>query len=227
MQADLFQLEDTPNTRLEAYEAQGIQFLSIAQAATVLGYTDYEVRYVISLYRLDAVLVGGFYRIPLSAIKTFLLSDEQEAFFVYYKAISAVELKGAYALVTDGSIEAIRDSLRARRRPLTEISEIIEKDHFYSYAEMPGNEPDPQDWYDLQELKWPPSGASVADYAAVLDIHPKYLAYDIGKASQDPLEWPEFYDFLIEHEVINLPCPFNAERPSFKELETDQLELFT
>lgn len=226
MQDELFQIEETPMDRLSQVEARGIQFITIAQAAAVLGFTDYEVRYVISLYRLDALLIAGSYRIPVTAMKTFLTTDEQEAYNVFYRAIKAVEIKGVYSLVKDGSLEEVKSSLEALSLPLDRIIDLTEKDTFYNYSEMPGNEDNPIDWYGLDKINWPSAEATISDYAAVLQVHPRHLAAEIGRSASDQIDWPEFYDFLIEREVINLPCPFNVERPAIPKPENTQLSLF-
>lgn len=227
MQDELFQIEETPMDRLSQIEARGIQFITIAQAASVLGFSDYEVRYVISFYRLDALLIAGSYRIPVTAMRTFLTTDEQEAYNVFYRAIKAVEIKGVYSLVKDGSLEEVRSSLEALSLPLDRIIDLTEKDTFYCYSEMSGNEDNPIDWYELDKIKWPSSGATISDYAAVLQVNPRHLAAEIERNASEQIEWPEFYDFLIEREVINLPCPFNVERPNIPKPENTQLSLFT
>lgn len=223
---ELFTFEETPITRLEAFKARGVQFTTITQAASVLGFTDYETRYVISLYRLDAVLVAGGYRVPLPALRSFLLADEKKAYDVFYKAIHNAEIKGVYSLVADGSLEEVRSSLKERGLSPSVIYDLMKKDTFYEYSRLSGEEPAPLDWYDLNELDWPSYGATVADYAEILQVPEKLLAVELKRAPSEFVEWPDFYDYLIEHEVINLPCPFNVEKLVIKEQESAQLSLF-
>ena len=209
--------------RLQVYEKKSVTFLNVAQTAKVLGYTDFEVRYAISCYRLDALVVVGEYRIATPFIRRYLKHKDDLDLRSYYQIAEGQALDGIYALVFDGYPQPLLAALKRTGTPIEAIDELMHKTQLKQYDKMPAEEPNPIDWYALADL--PSSGQSmtVSSLAAWLRVSAKQLSWDLHIPIDTLLDWPEIVDLLTEREVVNLPCPYTVKRP--QEPKTDaQLE---
>ena len=197
-------------SKLRTFEANRKYFLTVSQAARCLGFTVTEVRYAISFYRLDALFVAGEYRIATDWIRSFSRLLEEEDCLDFYNVLRYTEITGVHALVFNGEVQPLVASLNATNRPLHDMCELVKKSTPYEYYKMPGDEEDPMDWYDIDRLSFLPVGrASVNTWAQLLNITPARLSEELGIKSST-VDYPTMYDYMVEREVINLPCPFNT-----------------
>lgn len=181
------------NERLERAAGCGRLFYSVSQAAELLEISVFMARYRIEMYRLDALLINGQYRIPYTAIIDSINSSKLIANQWY--------------------------SMLALQRLINDNGYKRAMHPFQNYDLMEGKEADLQDWYDLHKLPLP-TEASVSRWAMILGIKTDVLCQENGYKLDKQIAWPEIYDFLIEHEVINLPCPF-YEKQQIPEPEDD------
>lgn len=227
MADDLFTFELGMEDMLHGHELAGRRLLSVTQAASCLGLTPFETRYAISRYRLDALLVTGEYRIATDWVRRFSTISKTEDFMDYDLVLSQMEIEGVHALMFDGRVRPLVESLRATGRSVSEIAGLVGHDRQFHYDGMPGDEEDPLDWYDLPSLGiWPETG-DVRTWAQVLNLNADELAIEAGLCSGMDVGWPEIYDYLVSREVVNLPCPYVVSKPERRKEEDDgQLDLF-
>lgn len=214
------------NNSLASYEAGGRFFLKIAEVSFILNKTEYEIRYAIQLYRIDALLVADCYRIPTSAIRTFILDDFQEAYYAFLNIMKNWELSGVYALNFEKRISPVMESLQQKSHKPETVLDLLNKDKKRNYYDLDYCE-DIDDWYDLPNLlKWPEK-AMIGDWANILRISSEILAHDMEVIDIfKPIEWPDIYDYLIAREMINLPIPYKPERAKQMTQKYSQPSLF-
>ena len=112
MADDLFTFELGMEDMLHGHELAGRRLLSVTQAASCLGLTPFETRYAISRYRLDALLVTGEYRIATDWVRRFSTISKTEDFMDYDLVLSQMEIEGVHALMFDGRVRPLVESLR-------------------------------------------------------------------------------------------------------------------
>lgn len=223
---DLFSYHISLDEVLANYQSNGKYFLSVAQAAKCLGLTTAEARYAILFYRLDALLITGEYRIHLNWVKDFS-AIPQNAFLDFYNQIAEVEIEGIHDLLFKGKVQPLIKSLDNTGYPVSDVIELLHKDHQFKYETMAADEPEVQDWYDLNALfDWPDS-APVSQWAALLSVNSNQLALELNSSKTSAIGWPEIYDFLVEHEVVNLPCPFLVRKPTAAEQKAPTNDLIS
>ena len=182
--------------KLERAAREGRLFYSVSQAAKLLGVTEFMARYRIEMFRLDALLVCCEYRIPYTAILDCIKSE-------------------GLVLRQWLSMLALQRKLEAGRQ--------AGHHEFMDYSSMDGTESNLRDWYDLQMLPLP-AEATARSWASMMSTRSDLLCKETGWKACQMITWPEFYDYLIEHEVINLPCPFNTKE-SIMTTDLDETEI--
>ena len=226
MTDDLFQFRMSLDDKLENYRKNGKIFLSVAQASKCLGITCAEVRYGILFYRLDALLVTGEYRIALDWVKAYSTLRDSDENADFYNVMTELEISGIHDLVFHGKVQPLVVSMKESGHSLSDIPALLKKNHQYQYSEMEGSESAPQDWYSLGSLLPWPQECSITDWAHLLSVKGRQLAWEMNLKQNSLLRWPEFYDFLIEREVANLPCPFDVKKPKQSQEQDSQGLLF-
>lgn len=222
----LFSIPTSIEDRIQAYEDNGRYFLTLQESAKVLGLSVYEVRYAILNYRLDALLVTGEYRILTDWIRTYgkCRSDDYTS---YARALEEMEFSGVHALAFEGRItEAVR-RVEELDKPYQVLSDLVRFDRQRHYDDMPSEEEAVLDWYGLSSLTfWPADIACIGDWASLLRVNALVLAREMSIDPSSQVEWPEMYDFLVEREVLNLPCPFTVWQNRREDEPSGQLTLF-
>ncbi|MBO4279656.1 MAG: hypothetical protein J5891_07620 [Spirochaetales bacterium] len=198
-QPDLFTYSSISTRELLLCRArEGLLFYGIAQVAAMTGKTAFEVRYaIISTYHLDALRLGGEYRIPYTGILGYLDYLENKP--------------GNYsetAEIKDYDPGRIALYMYLARLPHGHIPAGNKP-----YDKMPGKaESCPLDWYSLSELPLPFS-ETVSGWARILGVPADLVRSSIGSTAK-MIRWPEIYDWLVECEVVNLPIPLeNVDAP--------------
>jgi len=171
---------------------KGNMFFSVRQVATMLGMPCNKVYDRVYLYRLDAFLIGGEYRIPWTSIAS--AEEDQETvkdqFFAYLAYVRA-----------NGMSE---DAIMQLHVPDT------------------GSEGDAAiDWYDISSMGLP--------YSAMGHMWSAAIGSSCDALSIDPSEmvgYPTMFDFLVDHEVVNLPVPYKVNPPYGDPADNGQLLLF-
>lgn len=218
-QLDLFNIKVSLAVVLQRAARNGRLFYTIRQVSKVLNISGFRVYYLVYNYRLDALLIGGEYRIPYTAILDYL-SDRcmiTRQYFDYLAWTEAREIKGVLPFITGESIDLPRlqeglpvDKNLARRmlnRILPDPSSLaIEEDA-------------PVDWYGLVDIGLP-HRARVATWAAILQTTVGALTSDSEWHEDSMVDYPEMYDWMVDREVINLPVPYRFVTPK----KTDDFE---
>lgn len=193
-QPDLFTYSSISTRELLLCRArEGLLFYGIAQVAAMTGKTAFEVRYaIISTYHLDALRLGGEYRIPYTGILGYL---------------DYLENKTGEYVELDGSKDCDPGRM-ALYRYLSRLPHGHAPAGSRPYDLMEGKtEPNPRDWYSLQDLPLPYS-ARPTIWAMILGVPTELVTSSVG-SKRCEIEWPEIYDWLVECEVVNLPVPLD------------------
>lgn len=234
MESFLFEMEDDAlDATLRRKAEEGILFYSVMQSRKLLGITECQVRYAIDTYRLDALFLAGEYRIPYTAILEFAGSGWLETSIEYLNAHKAVDIEGVYDLNFNGNTGHIVRSLNSLHMPLEAIPLLLEKYRRYCYDDLPGEEPERQDWYALDELDLPME-ETVSAYAGILGTKADWLAWKLrdycGRKCRisDRVSYPELFDLLVDCELVNYPIPvvLDFSRPPAEPDDSSQLTLF-
>ena len=194
VQPDLFTYSSISTRELLLCKAQeGLVFYGIAQVAKMTGKTPFEVRYaIISTYHLDALRLGEEYRIPYTGILAYL---------------DYLENKTGEYVELDGSKDCDPGRM-ALYRYLSRLPHGHAPAGSRPYDLMEGKtEPNPRDWYSLQDLPLPYS-ARPTIWAMILGVPTELVTSSVG-SKRCEIEWPEIYDWLVECEVVNLPVPLD------------------
>ena len=230
----LFEIkEDSLDAILRRNAEDGILFYSVSQCSKLLKISECQVRYAIEMYRLDSLFLAGEYRIPYTAMLRFHGSGWLETSIGYLNAHKDVDIEGVYDLNFKGEIGHVVRSLNEKRIPLEAIPLLLGKDKRVSYDELPGEEAEKSDWYDLDELQLP-LRALVMDYAALLATKPEWLCMKLSEIDRkrvcmsDEVSYPEIFDIMIENEYVNYPIPVVLDffYPSSRKSDDVQPELF-
>lgn len=222
----LFSIPTSIEDLIQAYEGNGRHFLTLQESAKVLGMTVYEVRYAILNYRLDALLVTGEYRIQMDWLRAYE-RHRNDDYTSYARTLEEMEYSGVHALAFDGRLTEAVKRVEQLGKPYQVLSDLVRKDRQRHYDGMPGEEAAMIDWYGLSGFDfWPDDIASIGDWAKVLRVHAPALSRELYMDPSSQVEWPEMYDFLVEREVVNLPCPFTVWQNRREEEPSGQLSLF-
>lgn len=226
-QLDLFNIKISLAVVLQKAARNGRLFYTIRQVSKMLGISGFRVYYLVYNYRLDALLVGGEYRIPYSAILGYL-SDRcmiTRQYFDYLAWIEEREIKGVLPYITGDSKDLPRlqeglpvDNGLARKMR----TRILPNPALLATAED-----DPVDWYDLADLGLP-HRAKLATWASILQTTVSALTGDSDWHEDSMVDYPEMYDWMVDREVVNLPVPYRFVTPKKQDDPDDgcQLTLF-
>ena len=201
---------------LRSNAEDGMLFYAVSQCKDLLEISECQVRYAIETYRLDALFLAGEYRIPYTAILRFADSDWLEDSIEYLNAHKRVDLEGVYALNFEGKVGPIVRYLTEMDLPLDMIPQLLGKDTRREYDELPGEEKELEDWYDLDELRMPLK-ATIAEYSRLLRTKCDWLCQKMSEGRRkamrglDMVDYPEVLDILIVHEMVNYPIPIVLE----------------
>lgn len=226
-QLDLFDIKVSLAVVLQRAARNGRLFYTIRQVSKMFGISGFRVYYLVYNYRLDAILVGGEYRIPYTAILGYL-SDRSmitRQYFDYLAWTEAREIKGALPFILGLSTDlprlqegmAIGKGLahRMRNRVLPDTTSLAAEEN------------DPADWYELADLGLP-QRARVATWAGILQTTVGALTSDSQWHEDSLVEYPEMYDWMVDRQVVNLPVPYRFVTPkkNYDPDENCQLNLF-
>ncbi|PKL14774.1 MAG: hypothetical protein CVV52_00280 [Spirochaetae bacterium HGW-Spirochaetae-8] len=203
--------------------SRGRLFYSVRQVADLLGISGFRVYYLVYNYRLDALLIGGEYRIPWTAVLDWIADREEisRQYFDYLAYIEEREVKGNPGfLKSHKGIPTLPIGL-----PIgSELLSRIHKRQLPDPRSLVTTEADPLDWYALEDLKLPLSG-TVGDWASVFSVGPSAITEDSQWNEASVIEYPEMLDWMIEREVVNLPVPYRFVTPR-KVVDSRQMDLF-
>lgn len=229
--------KETANKRLQRYVSRGLQFLTISEVSIILDLTLSQIRNAIYLYRLDALLISGVYRIPFFSVEEYIKDKNAitRQFFSYKKYIEEHEIDGileyhsliAYGLEKENAIKI----LKAKNEYITDeiiqdIDKYIPEEKTEAVAEV-----NIIDWYDLKRLELPYK-VSLSNLSNLLRIPLKSILDDLEVDKKCcSIDWPEVYDLLVSKEIVNLPVEYRAKRNYLNEnINNDdnyrQMELF-
>ncbi len=104
-QLDLFNIKVSLAVVLQRAARNGRLFYTIRQVSKMLAISGFRVYYLVYNYRLDALLIGGEYRVPYTAILDYL-SDRcmiTRQYFDYLAWTEAREVKGVLPYISGES----------------------------------------------------------------------------------------------------------------------------
>ena len=197
----------------------GARFFSIQQTARIVGVSAYRVYYLVYHYRLDAFLVDGQYRIPWNAISA--LAEDYRAIVGMYANIDLLMRE----LAVPHALRARRLALAGRRDAalgllgdacglLDDLVAWVPNIH----ADEGRSDPDLMDWYDIPHMGLPEI-ATGFQWAKLIGTDP----FVLGVMGYAQVSYVDMYDWLVEHEVVNLPCGYKVAPV---DRDKDQLKLF-
>ncbi len=226
-QLDLFNIKVSLAVVLQRAARNGRLFYTIRQVSKMLGISGFRVYYLVYNYRLDALLIGGEYRIPYTAILDYL-SDRcmiTRQYFDYLAWTEAREVKGALSYITEESTELPRlpEGLIVNPALARRIRNRILPDP----SSLTIEEADPVDWYALADLGLPQC-ARVAAWAAILQTTVGAITSDSEWHEGSMVDYLEMYDWMVDRQVVNLPVPYRFVTPKKTDEPEDncQLNLF-
>ncbi len=226
-QLDLFNVKISLAVVLQRAARNGRLFYTIRQVSKMLNISGFRVYYLVYNYRLDALMVGGEYRIPYTAILDYL-SDRcmiTRQFFDYLAWTEAREIKGVLPFITGKSTDLpkLQESLLVGKGLARRMRNRILPDP----ASLATAEDDPVDWYDLADLGLP-QHARVATWACILQTSVGALTSDSDWHEDSMVDYAEMYDWMVDREVANLPVPYRFVTPKKTDDPEDncQLNLF-
>jgi excisionase family DNA binding protein len=191
--------------------SRGRLFYSVRQVADLLGISGFRVYYLVYNYRLDALLIGGEYRIPWTAVLDWMADREEIArqYFDYLAYIEEREVKGSPGFLKNHKgIPTLPMDLPVG----SELLSRIRKRQLPAPRSLVTTEADPLDWYALEDLHLPLSGTA-AEWAALFSVNPSAITEDSQWNEASVIEYPEMLDWMIEREVVNLPVPYRFVTP--------------
>lgn len=226
-QLDLFNVKVSSAVVLQRAARNGRLFYTIRQVSKVLNISGFRVYYLVYNYRLDALMVGGEYRIPYTAILDYL-SDHcmiTRQFFDYLAWTEAREISRVLPFITGASTDLPRlpEGLVVNPALARRIRNRILPDP----ASLATAEDDPIDWYDLADLGLPQC-ARVTAWAAIMQTSVGALTSDSDWHEDSMVDYAEMYDWMVDREVVNLPVPYRFVTPKKTDDPEDncQLNLF-
>lgn len=167
-QPELFRFQQQP-------DKIGRLFLTPLEVSEICNKTYAQINYDITMYRLDAIKVAQYWRIPAHAINRYLQD---------YDAAKRAWLAWNDYLAYRESLRP--ESIPPRRRPVVE--------------DCPRQD---IDWFDLNDLPIP-SILFGANLAWMLSIPMPVLSGDSGWRSSDQISREEALDYLVSRESLNI-----------------------
>lgn len=109
MQLDLFSTTASSSDSLHR-QLQGKLFYSVTETTLILGISDNQVRYMLAFYRLDALLIGGEYRIPWTALLRWIMSNyEIRRQYWSYKQLLLAHMEEPHSFYINKSLQAVEE----------------------------------------------------------------------------------------------------------------------
>ncbi|MDD7202405.1 MAG: hypothetical protein SPF89_11080 [Sphaerochaetaceae bacterium] len=185
--------------------SHGARFFSIQQTSRIVGVSSFRIYYMVYHYRLDAFLVDGQYRIPWNAISA--LAEDYRAIVDTYTYCDLLMQE----MAVPHALEARRLALAGRRGDALELlgnAQGLLDDLLAwkpSLGKGSGGEPVLMDWYDIPHMGLPDIAPGY-QWARLIGTDPFILGVKAG----DDVPYIDMYDWLVDHEVINLPCGYTV-----------------
>lgn len=211
---------------LDFYARQGLVFLTTKQVMTVMSKSYGQIRYAIMNYELDAFYIEGDYRITIQACKDYCNKLQEQYESIYHAVMGKLELDGVYELANGSNISRLVESVHQHGYPITAIDDLLKKTGKFDYDRMDQGETAKKDFYNIKSLAIPDC-ILLCDFANMLSVNVAKLFQFFE--TQDPyveLTYPEVFDFLVEHEVVNASVPFTTGCSQLIVSPARQLELF-
>lgn len=225
-QLDLFNVKVSLAVVLQRAAQNGRLFYTIKQVSKMLGISGFRVYYLVYNYRLDALLIGGEYRIPYTAILDYLSDHSMitRQYFNYLSWTEAREVRGVLPFITGESSDLPR--LQEGMAVGPALARRIMLRNLPNPSSLAVEEEAPIDWYGLSDLKLPQC-ASVSAWACLLETSVDVLIADGTWRDDSLVEYPDMHDWLVDREVVNLPVPYRFVTPKKTDERDDcQLRLF-
>ncbi|MGP1508559.1 MAG: hypothetical protein ACTTJW_06760 [Sphaerochaeta sp.] len=199
-------------------------FYRRSEVAAMCRTTYSVVRQAIDKMKLDAIYVGGEYRVPSISIHDWISDLERIDYMEisYDEWVNSRVIPGACkisALCNEGFLtkEAACGMLKnVCSKALAD--KIIDTDFIAKYnAAAPTIEDNPEDYYGLERLDLP-SRAELSKWAMLLCLDVKVLKKLGNWQHRQVINWKEMKDFLVRSEVVNLPVfEQRQQRPCMEE----------
>ncbi|MGP1418354.1 MAG: hypothetical protein ACTTJZ_00890 [Sphaerochaetaceae bacterium] len=186
------------------------RFYRRSEVASICRTTYSVVRQAVEKMQLDALFIGGEYRVPSVSIHDWIadmerIGDTQEAYDKWIDARTIPEAYSLSVLYHSGCIPRDKALSRISGRCCMPLAEKILSTDFSKYDSLaPVLEAEPIDWYGLERLDMP-SEADVFHWSGILAVDPKTLARLGGWNRNAMVSWIEFRAFLVSKELINQP----------------------
>lgn len=215
-----------------AAQCEGRYFWTMREVARILETSASDVWWLIVHYRLDALLTCGQYRIPWTSIARYQREKRQisaqyhcyKHWMHYRRACRFLELRAGYYVTHLMRRQKIPMEM-IRRMPKRELPDPQLWTAWNPDAET---EESFEDWYDLPELGLP-FELTAEGWASLLRVDRAACLTEAGWFSGDLVDWPTVYDYLVEHEMVNLPAGYRIPDPNERDQNDpvvgNQLEL--
>lgn len=199
-------------------------FYRRSEVASMCRTTYSVVRQAIDKMELDAIYVGGEYRVPSISIHDWIADLERIDYMEisYDEWVNSRVIPGAFglsALRHEGSLSK-EDACGKLKNVCSKAlaDKIVDTDFTARYnAAAPTSEDNPEDYYGLERLDLP-SSAELSKWAMFLCLDVKVLKKLGNWQHRQVIHWKEMKDFLVRSEVVNLPVfEQRQQRPYVKE----------
>lgn len=229
----LFELPeiDLKQLLINSRNEEGRVFYSVKEVAKLLTLSEFQVYWAIWLYRLDAFLLAGEWRISFLAILDYQQNADsiQEQYFAYAEAIKEREIpfirKVREVVKTGGTVEEAYNLYHKKGVLISRdlVKRIVYKvlPNIRSYGTK---EEDLLDWYSIPDLKLPLE-APVHFWADLFKVSSESLKKDLG-TSKSILKHPDIYEYLVDREMVNIGCFENNKSAITEVKEEAQMNLF-
>ncbi|MGD1834043.1 MAG: hypothetical protein ACPKOP_11920 [Sphaerochaetaceae bacterium] len=193
---------------------------------SLLNQSDIDLK---SLLQHHAVYSDKLFWTPKEASRLLELSGYQTYWLIWRCRLDALSICGEYRIPWFSIIDYLEDRKKIKRQFWAYKNLLTDKetdtDQIYVRSGLAPEEPDPEDYYHLQDLDIP-NEVELWDLAMILRVSPDALRKD-WPWSGTVLHWPEIYDYLIENEVVNTPVFINRKTDKkYETVEDLQLALF-
>ena len=206
-------------------------FYGVKEVANLLGLSEFQVYWAIWLYRLDAFLLAGEWRISYLAILEYQENAEiiQEQFLAYTEVMKEREIPYIYrarAIVENsGSIEEAYKIFQTEKVLLsTEMFRNIMSKRIPDFETFRIKEEAPQDWYSIEDLELPLE-ASIDSWAGILRVSADSLKRDL-ETKKSVVDHFTIFSFLVEREMLNIGVFEEEKAAEIDYNEEAQLSLF-
>lgn len=186
------------------------RFYRRSEVASICRTTYSVVRQAVEKMQLDALFIGGEYRVPSVSIHDWISDMEriegmQEAYDVWMDSRTIPEAYSLSGMCRSGCMSremALRRFSASCGRALAE--RVLSTDFSKYDAVAPATEHHLADWYGLERLDMP-SEADVFHWSGILAVDPRTLARLGGWNGGEMVSWVDFRAFLVSKELVNQP----------------------